>query len=229
MSDTTGIEKVIAVLDDMEKSGVILKYAVGGAFAAVLLDFVLWSLVLLGWESVTIPADFDTTHQPTYVFPYSHGLLASLGWSVLAGAVTFLWYPRLNRARLRAAALVFTAVFSHWLLDALVHAPELPVAGARSAKVGLWLWQSMPLALAIEAFVALTGLYLFVSRASLSRTKKFWLSVVSLLIVGFTVLGMTVAPRPPSVVAMAASSLVTIIAVSALSGWLGRLPHQTGA
>ena len=87
----------------------------------------------------------------------------------------------------------------------------------------------MPLALAIEAFVALTGLYLFVSRASLSRAKKFWLSVVSLLIIGFTVLGMTVAPRPPSVAAMAASSLVTIIVVSAIAGWLAHLPHQIAA
>ena len=198
-------------------------------FAAVFLDFVLWLLVLLGWESVTIPANFNTTHQPEFVFPYSHGLLASIGWSVLAGAATFLWYPRLNHAKLRAAAFVSAAVFSHWLLDALVHAPELPVAGAGSAKGGLWLWQNMPVALAVEAFIALAGLYLFVSGTSLSRAKKLWLSVLSVLIVGFTVVGMTVAPPPPSVVAMAASSLVTIIVVSALAGWLGRFPSETRA
>ena len=197
-------------------------------FAAVLLDFVLWLLVLLGWESVTIPANFNITHQPEFIFPYSHGLLASVGWSVLAGAATFLWYPRLNHAKLRAAALVSAAVFSHWLLDALVHAPELPIAGANSAKVGLWLWQDMPVALAVEAFIAFAGLSLFVSGASLSRAKKLWLSVLSLLIVGFTMGGMTVAPPPPSVVAMAASSLVTIIVVSALAGWLGKPPHEPG-
>jgi len=191
-------------------------------FAAVFLDFVLWLLVLVGWESVTIPANFNTTHQPEFVFPYSHGLLASIGWSVLAGAATFLWYARLNLAKLRAATFVSAAVFSHWLLDALVHAPELPVAGADSAKVGLWLWQNMPVALAVEAFIALAGLYLFVSGASLSRAKKFWLSVLALLIAVFTAFGMTVAPPPPSVVAMAGSSLVTIIVVSALAGWLGR-------
>jgi hypothetical protein len=105
-------------------------------FAAMFLDFVLWVLVLLGWESVTIPANFKATHQPEYVFPYSHGLVASIGWSALAGIATFLWYPRLDQPRLRAAALVSAAVFSHWLLDALVHAPELPVAGAASTKVG---------------------------------------------------------------------------------------------
>jgi hypothetical protein len=45
-------------------------------FAALLPDVLLWILVLLGWESVTIPADFASTHQAAYVFPWSHGLLA---------------------------------------------------------------------------------------------------------------------------------------------------------
>lgn len=191
-------------------------------FAAVFLDFALWLFVLLGWESVTIPVNFIATHQPEFVFPYSHGLLASIGWSALAGIATFLWYPRLSQAKVRAAALVAAAVFSHWLLDALVHAPELPVAGASSGKVGLGLWQTMPVALAVEAFIALVGLYLFLSGASLSRAKKFWLAALSILILAFTVVGMTVAPPPPSVVAMAASSLVTIIVVCALAYWLGR-------
>lgn len=191
-------------------------------FAAVFLDFVLWLFVLLGWESVTIGTNFNTTHQPEFVFPYSHGLLASIGWSTLAGIATFLWYPRLNQAKVRAAALVAAAVFSHWLLDALVHAPELPVAGANSAKVGLGLWHAMPVALAVEALIALAGLSLFLSGASQSRAKKFWLAALSILILVFTVVGMTVAPPPPSVVAMAASSLVTIIVVCALAFWLAR-------
>ena len=198
-------------------------------FAAMSLDFVLWLLVILGWESVTIPANFNTTHQPEFVFPYSHSFLASVVWSALAGAATFLWYPGLNRAKLRAAAFVSAAVFSHWLLDALVHAPELPIAGASSAKVGLWLWQDMPMALAVEACIALAGLYLFVFGASLSRVKKLWLLVLSLLIVGFTLAGMTIAPTPPSVVAMAGSSLVTIVIVSAVAGWLGRATPERRA
>jgi len=191
-------------------------------FAAVFLDFVLWLFVLFGWESVTIPTNFSTTHQAEFVFPYSHGLLASIGWSVLAGLATFLCYPRLNQAKMRAAVLVAAAVFSHWLLDALVHAPELPIIGAGSAKAGLGLWQVMPMALAVEAVIALAGLYLFLSGASLSVAKKLWLAALSILILVFTVAGMTVAPPPPSFIAMAASSLVTIVVVCALAFWLGR-------
>lgn len=195
-------------------------------FAAVFLDFALWMFVLIGWESVTIPANFSTTHQPKFVFPYSHGLLASVGWSALAGIATSLWYPGLHQQKVRIGALVAAAVFSHWLLDALVHAPELPVAGASSAKVGLNLWQTMPVALAIEGAIAVAGLYLFLSGANLSQAKKFWLSALSLLILVFTVAGMTVAPPPPSVTAMAGSSLVTIIVVCVLAFWLGRSRHE---
>lgn len=192
-------------------------------FAALLLDVVLWLFVFLGWESLTIPPNFASTHQPEFVFPYSHGLLASIGWSALAGAVAFLWHPRLMKVKLRAAALVSAAVFSHWLLDALVHVPELPITGANSMKVGYGLWQSMPMALAAEAFIAVGGLYLFVSGTSLSRARKLWLTVLCLLVLAFTVVGMTVAPPPPSAIAMAASSLVAIIVVCALAGWLGRI------
>ena len=194
--------------------------------AALLLDAVLWLFVLLGWESVTIPVDFAETRQPEFVFPYSHGFLASIAWSTLAGTAAFFFYPRLKAAKVRAAILVAAAVFSHWLLDALVHVQELPLAGISSIKVGIGLWQNMPVALAAEAFVALAGLYFFVHGANLSRAKKFGLMALSLLILVFTVIGMTVAPRPPSVTAMAASSLATIIVVCVLAGWLGRLPAE---
>jgi len=193
-------------------------------FAAVLIDFMLWLFVLLGWESLVIPADFSATHQPDFVFPYSHGLLAGIAWSALAGAAAFLWYTRLKGARFRAAALVAAAVFSHWLLDALVHVPELPVAGERSVKVGLGLWQSMPVALAVEALIATAGLSLFLSGSGISRAKKLWLAVLCFVVLASTVMGMTVAPPPPSAIAMAGTSLVTIAVVVALAGWLGRLP-----
>jgi hypothetical protein len=189
--------------------------------AALLLDVMLWFFVLLGWESVTIPADFAHTHQALFVFPYSHGLLAAMGWSVLAGTATFVWHP-LTGARLRASALVGLAVLSHWLLDALVHAPELPLAGAASTLVGLGLWNSLPAALAVEACITLGGLWLFLAAAVLSRARKLWLALLALVTLVFTVAGMSVAPAPPSAIAMAASSLVTIVLVCALAGWAGK-------
>jgi membrane-bound metal-dependent hydrolase YbcI (DUF457 family) len=215
-----GVAMAIARADSRINLGVLV-------LASLFLDFVLWAFVLLGWESLTIPSNFNSTHQPHFVFPYSHGLVAGIGWSVLGGAATFLWYPRLGQARARAAAVVAAAVFSHWLLDALVHAPEMPLLGASSAKVGLGLWQVMPVALAVEAVIALAGLCWFLAAGSLSPAKRSWLAAFAVLILAFTVLGMTMAPPPPSAVAMAASSLVTITVVCAVVFWLGR--PETGA
>lgn len=190
--------------------------------AALFLDLALWLFVLLGWESVTIPADFARTHHPEFVFPWSHGLPMALAWSSLAGAVAFLGYPQLGPARFRAAAWIGLAVFSHWLLDVLVHAPGLPIGGKGSAAVGLGLWQAMPAALAVESLITVIGLWLFVKGGGLPRGRMLGLAALVFLTLGATIAGMTVAPPPPSVEAMASSSLVAIVVACALAGWLGR-------
>ena len=120
------------------------------AAASLLLDLLLWLFVLLGWEAVVIPPDFPQTHQPEFVFPYSHGLLAGAAWSALAGAFALLLYRRRGGESSRPAFLVTGVVFSHWLLDALFHRPELPVTGIASHQVGVRLWNSMPDALIFE-------------------------------------------------------------------------------
>lgn len=194
--------------------------------AALLLDFVLWILVLLGVESAVIPGDFASTHQAEFVFPYSHSLLAGVAWSILAAAAVFIGINRLQGAKLRAAVLVGAAVFSHWLLDALVHAPELPLAGKGSLKIGLGLWNQMTVALVVEAVIVVAGLGLFVRGTRLSRARKISLTVMSLLLLAFTAAGMTIAPAPPSVEAMAASSLVTLLVICVIACWLGMLPKE---
>lgn len=189
--------------------------------AAVLLDVLLWICVLLGWESVTLPVDFARTHQAEFAFPYSHGLAASVAWSVLAGGAFYLWYPQRDAGKLRGAVLVGAAVFSHWLLDVLVHAPEMPITGADSTRIGLGLWRDIPVALGVEAVFVAGGLYLYLHGARLSRARKVSIAALTLLILAFTIAGMTVAPPPPSVTAMAISSCITLGVVFALFVWLG--------
>jgi hypothetical protein len=187
--------------------------------AALWLDVVLWVFVLLGWESVAIPADFATTRQVRFEFPYSHGLAASLGWSCAAA-----WAARTAlRVDWRSAAFVGVAVFSHWVLDAIVHVPELPLLGSASPRIGLGLWQAPLLGLGLEGLIVLAALAVFVPRAPLTRAKKAGLATLCLLVLAFTIAGMMFAPPPPSATAMAASSLATLVVLSLLVLWLGRL------
>ena len=189
------------------------------ALAALGLDLLLWAFVLAGWESVVIPADFPRRHQPEFAFPWSHGLLAAVGWSVLAGGLA---HAGLSRPAGRAAVCVAAAVFSHWVLDALVHVPEMPLAGAGSTRVGLGLWTAMPVALGLETLIVVAGLWLYLSGAGWSRARAAGLIALCGSVLAMTIVGMTVAPPPPSAAAMAASSLGAIAIVVALLGWLGR-------
>jgi hypothetical protein len=148
--------------------------------AALFMDLVLWVFVLSGLESIVIPANFSSSHQPEYGFPYSHGLIASVLWSIVAAALGIFTCFRLGAAKWRAGGLIAISLFSHWVLDALVHQPELPLAGVGSSKVGFGLWQNMPVALVIESSLVLIGLFLFVRNSNLSRGKLIALGVLSL-------------------------------------------------
>jgi membrane-bound metal-dependent hydrolase YbcI (DUF457 family) len=106
--------------------------------AAQLLD-VLWApFVLLGVEKVRIvPGITASNPLDLYYMPYTHSLLAAALWSIVALGAWRLW--RRTRTGARAALLVALAVFSHWVLDFLVHRPDLPLYD-NTAKVGLGLW-----------------------------------------------------------------------------------------
>ena len=71
--------------------------------------------------------------------PWSHGLLTSVVWSILAGAIAYLFY----RDR-RTGIVVGLLVFSHWVLDLIVHLPDLPLLFDGSPLVGFGLWGSGP-------------------------------------------------------------------------------------
>ncbi len=108
--------------------------------------------------------DFDIT-RGILVFtpgnmPWSHGFYMSIFWSILAGVIIYLVY------RERYAAITMgLVVLSHWLLDFLVHPPELPVLFNNSPKVGLGLWlspQGYIVANIIEISLLAAGIALYV-------------------------------------------------------------------
>jgi hypothetical protein len=191
--------------------------------AGMALDGILWLLVLIGRETVEIPADYARTHQLHFEFPYSHGLVGASGWAVLAGVLALvLRSGAAAAARMRIALLLAAAVLAHWFLDALVHAPEMPLAGAGSLRIGLGLWNRLALALAIETALAAGGLWLYLRGSALPAPRRWALAVLLAVVLAFTIVGMTLAPPPPSVASLAGSSLLIIAAVAGASAWIVR-------
>ena len=192
------------------------------AAASLLADLLLWTLVLAGVEAVTIPADFADARQPRFEFPVSHGLAASSVWSVIAGALAAAFVDAAAAARRRIALVVAATVLSHWLVDALVHRPELPLAGSGSALVGAGLWDHLPVALGIEAAIVVAGMAAYFPARGMSPRRQAALAALIVLVTLVTVAGMTLAPPPPSAAAMAGSSLATLLVVCIAIGWLDR-------
>jgi hypothetical protein len=121
---------------------------------------VMWGVfVLLGIEKVRIvPGITATNPLDLYYMPYTHSLVASLGWSALA-ALAYGWLAR-PAGQWRTAALLGGTVFSHWVLDLIVHRPDLPLYD-NTAKVGLGLWNYPVPALLLEAAILVVGIALY--------------------------------------------------------------------
>jgi hypothetical protein len=186
--------------------------------AAMLLDVVLWLLVLAGLEQCSIPADYAQRRYLAFVFPYSHSLVGALLGSTFAAAGGW-WLTR----RWRIAAVLATAVLSHWLLDVVVHPPEIPLSTTGSIRLGLGLWDHLHVALAVEALLVLWGWRLY-SRATHAESLvgRYGLGMFLVFLTVFALGGQLWAPAPTSVGQLAAASIVTLVIVFATAAWLDR-------
>ncbi len=152
-------------------------------FAAFLADFLLGIFGALGLEQAHVPSDYASRHYLTFTFPYSHGLVSLLLWGVVFGAI-FCWVDRQDRVR--AFWVMAALVLSHFVLDGLVHVPELPLLGQNSPKVGLALWNHMPLELSLETLMALAGLVVYWSLRSGTKLGRWGIGIFVLLLTALT-------------------------------------------
>ena len=189
--------------------------------AAMWLDALLWIFVLLGVESVHFPASVGEVRYPTFTFPYSHGLVASLAWSAIAVALV-----RVAGRSLGAALVVGATVFSHFVLDVLVHVAGLPLLGEASYHLGLGLWRHTGLELAVECGLGGVGWWLYCGTSGAAGGARRWgLAAVVAVPALLTIWGALATGPPPAPAAMAVVSLLTIGMLTALACWLDRGPR----
>jgi membrane-bound metal-dependent hydrolase YbcI (DUF457 family) len=147
------------------------------------------------------PGDTVVTPLAFEHYPISHSLLAAAAWAGLVGLL-YLW---LRRER-RGAVLLALLVLSHWLLDAIVHRPDLPLYPNSATVVGLGLWNSMAATVAAELSVFALGVWLYVRATQpIDATSRWgrwglWGLVATLLLIQLSNL---LGPPPPSMEAVA--------------------------
>jgi hypothetical protein len=171
-------------------------------FVAVQLLDVGWSLlVLLGIEKVRIvPGITATNPLDLYYMPFTHGLVAALLWSAAGSGIYRL---AVRGSTVPAAAVVGGAVFSHWILDFVVHRPDLPLYDD-TAKVGLGLWNYPAVAFGLEVAVLFGGLWMYFRMGTSRRTAFIVFSLAMFAIQAYVFFG----PPPSSPRAAAATALV---------------------
>jgi hypothetical protein len=189
-------------------------------FVAVQLVDVGWALlVLLGVEKVRIvPGITASNPLDLYYMPYTHSLAAAALWAVAAIILGKL----LPGVRIWPAAVwVGIAVFSHWLLDLLVHGPDLPVYDD-TMKIGLGLWNYPALALALEASLLFGGMIMYMGRTTaINALGRFGPPVFGIMMIAIQCY-LFFGPPPVSPAAAAISALVAYVVFAAVAQWLDR-------
>jgi hypothetical protein len=178
----------------------------------------LWPVFLLaGLEAVRIaPGATAFTPLDFVSYPWSHSLLMSVVWAGLASLASV----KALRAG-RAAIAIGLVVISHWILDWVTHAPDLPLWPG-GPRAGLGLWNSIPATFAVEGGLFAVAVA-FYARSTQPRDAAgrwaFWLFVA--FITAIWISG-PFSPPPPGVAAVIVVTLLLAPILPAWAAWIER-------
>ncbi|MBP3962955.1 metal-dependent hydrolase [Paenibacillus lignilyticus] len=153
-----------------------------------LLDIVFIPMVMRGAESMD-----DKTHGSGYGeliihADYTHSLVAALLLSVLAGLLAWrLWGKRASR-------IMASVVFSHWVLDLVVHRGDMPLLPGNWGDLpllGLGAWRWPWLSAAMELVLIVVGLLLYTGfKLKDTQGAKRKKGIASVVVLGFVLVFM---------------------------------------
>lgn len=194
-------------------------------FIAVQWMDVVWSLLVLsGIEKLRIvPGLMQGSPLDLYYMPYTHGLFGALFLSALLGGVVALFMRGDRRA---AFWIVAACVFSHWILDLVVHKPDLWIFDGVKLGFGLWrwLWISLPLEL-LSLFVGAWLYARYVPARAYGNLILWWFVATMAGIELYVAFG----PPPVSPAAEARMALLAYVALAFAAGLVDLTRRPTTA
>jgi hypothetical protein len=160
------------------------KTSLGVLVVAAQFADLLWPIFLLfGWERVEIVQgntafnDLSFTH-----YPFTHSLAMLVLWAVAFGLVY-----KVATGYMRGALIVAGLVVSHWILDLVVHVPDLPLVPGGGPMLGLGLWNNVIATVVVESLLLLAGLWIYLRTSPPGpgmKTVAFWLLIAFIVVVG---------------------------------------------
>jgi hypothetical protein len=159
--------------------------------ATIWLDVVFIPLFATGAETIDDAPGTDGGYGDVIIHAdYTHSLVGAIAISVVTGWITTRWWGR------RGGVVIGAVVFSHWVLDLIVHRDDLAILPGNlgDMRVGFGLWKSHVAAALVEAAILVVGAYLYwraaiaVSRAAGQTPGRANLVAGLLLLSGIVVL-----------------------------------------
>jgi hypothetical protein len=185
-------------------------------FLAVQFVDILWGIfVLLGIEKARIvPGITASSPLDLYYMPYTHSLVGALGWS-LFGFVVCQMVPKLRGQR--TGLIVAAAIFSHWVLDLIVHRPDLALYDSMF-KMGFGLWNYRVPAFILEMAILFGGAAMYVKTISPKGKAIIYVALLAAL----QFVATFVLPPPSSDRAEAMTALFFYFLLALIAWWVGR-------
>jgi len=186
-----------------------------------LLDILFGVFLLTGVEHMRVrPEVIGFLSFDMYDLPISHSLLGASLWSCMGFIAYRLWPGGDRAARKRFAPIFAAAIFSHYILDLIVHTPDLPLATNSSLKIGFSLWKNVPASILVEIGLLALGMGLYVrATRSTSRWGDYGVTYLALFqTVYFIGCYFGFLPRSPD--ALATRLIVEQLALVAVVQWV---------
>jgi hypothetical protein len=182
--------------------------------AAQLVDWGFFALALFGVERLRVdPAASVMVPLDLYHMPYTHSLIGAAIW-----AAAFFGVVAIRDRNLFAGMLAGAVVLSHWLLDLIVHVPDLTIDGT-PPKLGLGLWNYPWAAIPLELGLTLGAFAFYLHRTRGPMGPPAILLGVLLLLQMIN----WVAPHPDSAgPSLYIQALVAFAVLTALAVWVGK-------
>jgi hypothetical protein len=189
-------------------------------FIAVQWLDVVWSiLVLLGIEKLHIVPGFTEANAlDLYYMPYTHGLPGAIVLSLALGAIVA---ASVARRRGMAFLVISAAAFSHWILDLIVHIPDLPLYD-NTDKVGFGLWRHVAVSFPLELIVLAAGAWIYVRAAHPPIRGRNALCIFVVLLAALQAYA-NFGPPPASETAMAVMALAFYLVLAGAAAVVERM------
>ncbi len=187
--------------------------------AGQLVDFGFFGLMLLGVEKMrVVPGISAMNPMDLHHMPWTHSLLGSAVWAAGFAAVIYAL------SRNRAGALIGGAVvLSHWLLDWLVHVPDLTLWGSEP-KLGLGLWNYPAVAMPLELGLTFGALLFYLARTRVSKgSARLAVALLAALLMAVQAINWF-GPVPEAVTAeIPVTALLAYSVIALMAAWVGNM------